>query len=176
MNIIKVCITCNRLKSLDKFHNHKGNRDGKRSDCKECKNTKNKNWIKNNKERWKELKKLQRRRERRTVKGNINCRMSRAIRDSLEVKNIGGKTNRRWEDIVGYTVHDLKIHLEKKFTGEMNWELFISGKIHIDHIKPKSKFSYKSLEDTEFKDCWSLENLQPLYARDNMRKGAQFQL
>jgi len=48
-----------------------------------------------------------------------------------------------------------------------------SGEIHIDHIKPKCSFFYKSMDSQEFKDCWSLDNLQPLFAIDNMRKGAQ---
>ncbi len=40
-------------------------------------------------------------------------------------------------------------------------------KWHIDHITPKSHFNYKTPED---KECWALENLQPLEAIENMRK------
>lgn len=169
----KVCIKCGVSKPINDFHNAKKGKDGKRTDCKECKLAENKKWIVNNKNKWNELKKQQRRRERRTIKGNIDCRMSRSICDSLKVKTVAGKTRRKWEDIVGYSVQDLKLHLEKQFTDKMSWELFMAGGIHIDHKKPKSKFFYESTNDMDFKDCWSLDNLQPLFATDNLRKGAQ---
>ena len=44
------------------------------------------------------------------------------------------------------------------------------GKWHIDHIVPKSFFRYKNTDDVEFKYCWSLDNLQPLWAKDNFSK------
>jgi hypothetical protein len=74
-------------------------------------------------------------------------------------------------DIVGYSVHDLKKHLENKFEDGMSWDNY--GKWHIDHIIPASSFKYRSYEDIEFKECWSLENLQPLWALDNIKKGAK---
>ena len=61
-------------------------------------------------------------------------------------------------------------HLEKQFTDGMTWEKFLRGEIWMDHIKPISKFNYVSSEDIEFKECWSLNNLQPLWAKDNRRK------
>ena len=140
---------------------------------KEIKLAKNRKWISENKEKWKHIKKMQRRQERQTVKGNIDCRMSRAICDSLKVKTVGGKKSRPWESLVGYSVMDLRNHLEKQFTDKMSWELFMNGKIHIDHIKPKSGYFYDSVDSQGFKDCWSLDNLQPLLAIDNLRKGAQ---
>ena len=55
----------------------------------------------------------------------------------------------------------------------MNWENYGSY-WHIDHIKPKSLFIFESLEDEEFKQCWSLNNLRPLEAKENIRKGNRF--
>ena len=48
------------------------------------------------------------------------------------------------------------------------------GQWHIDHIKPVHLFNYKSTDDEEFKECWSLNNLQPLWAKDNFKKGAKY--
>ncbi|KKL13648.1 hypothetical protein LCGC14_2523640, partial [marine sediment metagenome] len=41
---------------------------------------------------------------------------------------------------------------------------------HIDHIIPIASFNYKTYNDEEFKQCCSLKNLQPLWAKDNRRK------
>ena len=40
----------------------------------------------------------------------------------------------------------------------------------LDHIIPRKFFQYTSTEDVEFKYCWSLNNLQPLWEKDNREK------
>jgi len=83
------------------------------------------------------------------------------------------KAGRTWESLVGYSVWDLQVHLQSKFTDGMTWERFLKGEIHIDHIIPKSRFHYETPDDPEFKICWGLNNLQPLWAKDNLSKGAK---
>lgn len=83
-------------------------------------------------------------------------------------KNKGG---RKWSDLVGYSISDLHRHLEKQFKDGMTWERFLSGEIHIDHKIPRAAFNYSCAEDLDFKKCWSLKNLQPLWAQDNLSKG-----
>ncbi len=78
------------------------------------------------------------------------------------------KRKRHWEDIVGYTLNELKEHLEKQFHPGMTWDNY--GQWHADHIKPSSSFQIIGLECDEFKSCWSLNNLQPLWAKDNIEK------
>lgn len=39
---------------------------------------------------------------------------------------------------------------------------------HLDHIKPQSWFTYESMEDEEFKECWALNNLRPYSAKLNV--------
>jgi len=99
-------------------------------------------------------------------KNRLAHRMSTAIRLSLK----GKKNGRSWEKLVGYTRVDLKEHLEKLFTDGMSWDNIEDW--HIDHIVPKILFNYTRSEDKEFQKCWALENLQPLWAVDNMRKGS----
>lgn len=84
------------------------------------------------------------------------------------------KNGYHWEDLVGYTVEELKQHLENQFKEGMNWDKFLKGEIHIDHIIPKSLFKYNDSEDREFKQCWALANLQPLWAEDNIKKVMRF--
>lgn len=77
-----------------------------------------------------------------------------------------------WEKLVGYKLSDLMAHLEAMFRKEMVWGNY--GKWHIDHIRPISSFCFDSFDHPEFKECWALENLQPLWARDNLIKGSKW--
>lgn len=95
----------------------------------------------------------------------VDDRMSAMIRQALQAKKAG----RAWESLVGYTVETLMQHLEINFLPGMSWENM--GEWHIDHIKPRSSFHYESEYDEDFKECWKLENLRPLWALDNLRKG-----
>lgn len=79
----------------------------------------------------------------------------------------GGKSN-KVECMLGYTISELKHHLESLFVDGMTWDAFIDGKIHIDHIIPQSSFDLTSVE--QWGRCWSLSNLQPLWASDNLSK------
>jgi len=97
----------------------------------------------------------------------LNRNVSSAISHSIE----GNKQGRHWENLVGYTINDLKQHLEKQFTKGMNWSNY--GKWHIDHIKPISSFKFSSPEHRAFKRCWELDNLQPLWATENLEKGSK---
>lgn len=101
-------------------------------------------------------------------KFRVNARMASHIRDALKRKKAG----RRWERIVGYTLLDLMAHLASKFLPGMTWENI--SEWHIDHIKPKRLFKFDSDGDPEFRACWALENLQPLWARDNLSKGGRY--
>lgn len=104
---------------------------------------------------------------RKTARGGLDHRMSTAIRLSL----VSSKRRRKWEDLVGYSVDDLKAHIERQFLRGMSWENMAEW--HIDHIVPKSSFNYSSPEDAEFRACWALSNLRPMWARENQRKSAK---
>jgi 5-methylcytosine-specific restriction endonuclease McrA len=94
--------------------------------------------------------------------------ISRGMRYSLEAK----KNGVHWEELVGYTLEDLIKHLEARFEPWMTWNNY--GEWHVDHIKPKSLFRYENTEASEFKKCWALENLQPLRATENIKKGKRW--
>jgi len=81
------------------------------------------------------------------------------------------KAGRSWKTFVDYSLEELMAHLERQFLPGMTWQN--KGDWHIDHIIPRSSFEYSSPDDPEFKKCWSLSNLQPLWAVDNIRKNAK---
>lgn len=84
------------------------------------------------------------------------------------VKKNGTSINK----ILGYSMADLKQHLESKFDDKMTRDNYGSY-WHIDHIVRVANFSFTSYNDEAFKRCWSLQNLQPLYGPDNLKKKDQ---
>lgn len=96
----------------------------------------------------------------------LNISVSRGIESSLKEK----KNGRHWETLVGYTLEDLIKHLEKQFKEGMNWDNYGKGGWEIDHISPISLFQFNTTSDLNFRLCWALKNLQPLWHVDNMKK------
>lgn len=90
----------------------------------------------------------------------MGCRINRVLK----------KRGASWLCFVPYSVEDLIFHLEKQFTPEMNWGNHGSY-WHIDHIRPISSFNMTSFDCDDFKKCWALENLRPLEAIENIKKG-----
>jgi hypothetical protein len=102
-----------------------------------------------------------------TPNGKLHCRISRLVNHCLH----GRKGYQKWETLVGYTTEQLKEHLEKQFTEGMTWDNY--GEWHVDHIIPRAAFNFEIPEDIDFKRCWSLKNLRPLWAIENISKGAK---
>jgi predicted transcriptional regulator len=89
-----------------------------------------------------------------------------AIYQVLKESNV--EKNGHYFDILGYTPEELINHLEKQFTEGMTWENY--GEFHVDHKLPISSFNIKEIGDEEFMKCWSLDNLQPMWGEENIRK------
>jgi len=69
---------------------------------------------------------------------------------------------------LGCSIEQLKQHLESQFQEDMSWENY--GQWHIDHIKPLAKFDLT--DRNQFLEACHYTNLQPLWATDNIKKGA----
>lgn len=84
----------------------------------------------------------------------------------------GTKNGRRTFELLGFSSEDLKSHLERQFLDGMTWENY--GPVwHIDHILPLASFSYETPDCDGFKAAWAITNLRPLWALDNIKKGAR---
>lgn len=104
-------------------------------------------------------------------KYRLNHNISRSIQKSLKIQNLL-KNYRHWESLINFTLQELMDHLEGLFQFGMTWKNY--GKWHIDHRKPINFFNFQIVNDSEFKECWALNNLQPLWAEDNFRKGNKY--
>lgn len=94
------------------------------------------------------------------------CR--RLIKRTL--KYLGTEKESTTIELLGYSPSQLKETIESKFIDGMSWSNY--GEWHVDHIKPISSF-----DKTEHpKVVNSLDNLQPLWAFDNLSKGSKFDL
>lgn len=76
----------------------------------------------------------------------------------------------KWEKYLGCNIKFAREHLESLFKPGMTW--LNHGKWHIDHIRPVSSFNLKNEE--HIYECFNYKNLQPLWARENLSKGAQY--
>jgi hypothetical protein len=70
--------------------------------------------------------------------------------------------------VLKYSPEELVSHLENQFTEGMEWDNY--GIWHVDHKLPITSFNIQEMGDEEFMRCWSLENLQPMWGTDNIRK------
>lgn len=101
-----------------------------------------------------------------------------AVRDVL-AKSGSSKQGQSTFSKLPYTPEDLKRHIESLWEPWMSWENY-GGKNsnpaktwHIDHVVPQVDFSYTSLNDPLFQECWALSNLRPLEKIANLKKGSK---
>lgn len=166
---MKKCSKCDIVKPLDNFCKDVKSKDGYQTQCKSCKALwakSNSSIIKKNRITWSKnnVDKLRAKSLKHYHKNKVRHNVSRMIRKALS-SYVKSKST---FELLGYTLEDLRSHLEKQFTEGMSWDNY--GEWHIDHIIPQSFLPYNSPEDENFKKCWNLNNLQPLWAIDNIRK------
>lgn len=119
-----------------------------------------------------ELTKEQNRRSNTKRYSDPKFRVENAIRNGIrgEIRR-GSKKKRKTFALLGYSPAEMFVHLERQFTDGMSWENY--GEWHIDHVIPLSAFNYETPDDIDFARAWGLENLRPMWAKENMQKGSK---
>lgn len=107
------------------------------------------------------------RERRKDPRIKLDHRISQLVRNGLN----GAKDGKAWEKLVGYSLDELMKHIERQFYDGMGWHNI--GDWHVDHIIPRSSFEYQSPSDEDFKACWAMTNLRPLWSTENISKGAK---
>ena len=133
--------------------------------------------LKNNRER--------RRKEPAKIRQRANEKLRREINPSYRIRaNCNSRLQRFLKglylsktcsitELVGKTMDEFAFYIESKWATGMNWENYGKGsdKWHIDHIVPCCSFDLSKQE--EQKRCYHYSNLQPLWEKDNLIKGAK---
>ena len=95
--------------------------------------------------------------------------LSHRIYTALKVKGIS--KSKRTKELIGCTIDQLWQHLKSKFQPGMTRDNY--GKWQIDHIKPCALFDLTDPKQQVI--CFHYTNLQPLWAVDNLKKGAKYE-
>lgn len=179
------------------FNNRKRSKDGKRTQCRSCENAYSAAWKKQNPEKhaqlnkksydrlsqsseWKakkaeywrlmriknpDLFKAIQDRRLNKIRGTLEYKLSVASRNLMKRVNTGHNSKK-----VSYTAQKLKQRIEFNFRNGMSWDNW--GDWHIDHTKPVKRFLDQGITDITIINA--LCNLRPLWAKDNLSKGAKF--
>ena len=151
----------------------KAYRENNKEKCREM----SKRWEENNKERRAATAKAYREahRDEHNKKYNEKRQNDDMLRMTTNLRNRVYKTVKKGHksastmELTGCGIEELKEHLASKFTEGMTFENY--GEWHIDHILPCTSFNL--LLPEEQRKCFHYTNLQPLWAIDNIKKGAK---
>ncbi len=157
-----------RLKAREYFLANKATVNAKQRDYAERKKEEKKTYQIKHKDRMRETHRAWCAKQR---KENPLYRLHDNLTSSIGQCLRTGKDGKSAESLLGYTISDLKKHLEKQFLSGMTWENY--GAWHVDHIVPLCAFNITSIDDIDFKRAWSLSNLRPLWRHENLVKSGR---
>lgn len=182
---LKLCCICGDQKPFDAFSGVAKAADGLSSRCKQCHSERTRTIRQRDPARFDAAAKAYKARNRDAVRerARIYAAERRAADPKFRMRGavtrlVGcflkrrghTKAGRGFFAAIGYTVEQLVAHVERQFLPGMTWENY--GDWHLDHILPNASFDYLSMDDPEFRACWTLSNLRPLWKADNLRKSS----
>ena len=104
------------------------------------------------------------------IKTDINYKLAANLRTRLYVSiRKDYKSGSAVKDL-GCSIPELKTYLESKFQEGMSWDNWGRAGWHIDHIIPLDFFDLQNRE--EFLKACNYTNLQPLWAKENIKKSS----
>jgi len=123
--------------------------------------------------------------EKRRLLTDPSFKLRKRVSKSI-ARYINGSKDGSCLNHLPFSIAELKNHLEDNFDEWMNWDNYgpyikdkwdnedqNTWKWNLDHIIPHSEFKYSSMKDESFKKCWSLNNLRPLSAKQNVLDGTR---
>ena len=94
----------------------------------------------------------------------LATRISHAIKRHDKPTRKAAKTM----DLIGCTIAELRLHIERQFTVGMAWINYGRNGWHIDHKRPCNSFDLT--DDAQQRTCFHFTNLQPLWEAENISK------
>ena len=109
--------------------------------------------------------------EKNKIKSDPNFKirfiMKQRVRSALKNNIKSGKTI----ELLGLSINEFWLYLQSKFKPGMTKENY--GKWHLDHIIPCSSFDLS--DPKQQAKCFHYSNIQPLWAEENLKKGAKLE-
>jgi hypothetical protein len=173
---VNQCSKCRKIKELTDFTKASWCTNGRRGVCSACNRLSTRIYIQSRPD-WKESRRayekanyekiLKDRREnkKRRYNTDLNFKILCVLRSRLRAAILGRRGALRE---LGCSIDELKLHLSAQFKSGMSWDNY--GQWHIDHVIPVSKFDLT--DDAQITKCFNFKNLQPLWAEENLKKGA----
>jgi hypothetical protein len=93
----------------------------------------------------------------------LRCRMRGALKNNTKIAHT--------LNLIGCTVDELRLHIEALFQPGMSWDNYGLSGWHIDHQVPISWFDLSIFDNQKL--VFHYTNLRPLWAKDNLSKGAK---
>ena len=181
----KYCGGCKQTLPIKSFNKNRTRKDGLQTQCAICictqaKKTRRsdkrmaydrayKERIRNEPELKAHVLEVNRKRNNKRYRTDIEYRLRRIVRTHIKDALTENYTPGIFKHL-GYTPTQLKEHLEAQFDHRMSWDNHGQYGWHIDHIVPQSSLPFTDYTDPNFLKCWSLNNLQPLWWDDNLKK------
>ena len=115
--------------------------------------------------------------KRRKYSSDLSFKLAHVLRSRLN-HALRAKKSESVLDVLGCSIEELKTYLESKFyphpeTGEMmTWDNYGRRGWHIDHIRPLSSFNL--FDPKQMREACHYTNLQPMWASENLSKGATY--
>jgi hypothetical protein len=110
-------------------------------------------------------------RNRNRIKNDPLYRLATRLRQGL-YKALRRNTKRGSAvQLLGCTIEELRRHIERQFLPGMKWENWSHSVWHIDHVRPFASFDLS--DPNQLAQACHYTNLRPLWAFDNMSKGAK---
>lgn len=188
---MKICNKCRTPKELNEFGTRKKSKDGLQYTCKTCVKQNylddkarilinHKMWYDKNKNEVKEYSqnyyrqnaahlitpatKNYTRRHKEDSGYKLACDLRSRLRSAIK----GGFRAGSAVVELGCSVEFFKEYIEEKFSSEMSWGNY--GKWHLDHIIPLASFDLSNRK--QFVKATHYTNYQPLWTKENLKKGA----
>jgi len=124
-------------------------------------------WRKQNPEK----RRAQKRRAYARLRNSSIFRLQNSLRSRLSVLLRGKVKCSVFFELLCMPLREFQIYLQGQFQKGMTWENY--GRVwHADHIRPCSAFDLSDPEQQ--RACFHWSNFQPLFAEENLRKGAKY--
>lgn len=131
----------------------------------------NRKWVAENPEWARNYARRKRLRNKNDPQYKIMASVRRRVTAALKGRTKGISTQK----LMGATIEEVRAHIEAQFRDGMGWENWGRGwhgatEWHLDHVRPLASFDLTDPE--QLAQACHYSNLQPLWAKENLKKGA----